>query len=103
MERRGSGRLAISNEASIVTKDGYFSAVLENISTGGLFLRTNKCIEIGDKIEITIPLPGSPDNKNLIVNVVAVRIMDTGVAFKFVDIDENAQSMLFHLTSGGNA
>jgi Tfp pilus assembly protein PilZ len=103
VERRRSDRAGIRNEASICTRDGHFPAVLENISTGGLFLSTNKCIEIGDMIEITIPLPDSPGNKDLIVNVVAIRVMDTGVAFRFVDIDEDAQSLLFHLTSSGNA
>jgi Tfp pilus assembly protein PilZ len=103
MERRGSDRSGNNQETSIVTKDGYFTAVLENISTGGLFLRTNKNIELGDMIEISIPVPNSPDNRILTVHVVAVRVMDNGVAFRFKDLDEDAQSVLLHLTGGAHA
>jgi len=103
MEKRTSQRVGVDNESSIATKDGYFSAVLTNISTGGLFLRTNKCIELGDKVEICIPLPNNPGKHEIVVNVIAVRIMDNGVAFKFQNLDDETYSALFHLTGGSNA
>lgn len=103
MERRGSLRLGLNDETSMFTKDGYFSAVLENISVGGLFLRTNKSIEVGDMVEITIPIPNIPDMKNITVNVVAARIMSNGVAFKFDELDDKAQSALLYLTSSAQS
>ena len=98
MEKRSSNRVCINDEITIFTKDGYFRAVLENISACGLFLRTNKQIVIGEMIELTIPLTYSP--KNIRVDVVAVRVVDDGVAFKFQVIDDNAQSALLHLLDG---
>jgi Tfp pilus assembly protein PilZ len=103
MERRNFNRLSINNEISIFTKDGYFTALMENISAGGLFLRTNKNIEIGEMIEISIPLPNSPDKKNIKVDIVAVRVMDNGIAFKFQVIDDNAQCALLHLLDSAYA
>lgn len=103
MERRNFNRRRINNEISIFTKDGYFTAFMENISAGGLFLRTNKNVEIGEMIEITLPLPNSPDKKNITVDVVAVRVMDDGIAFKFQVIDDNAQCALLHLLDSAHA
>jgi Tfp pilus assembly protein PilZ len=103
MEKRASERVAVEDETTIASKDGYFSAVLTNISTGGLFLRTNKCIEPGDKVEICIPLPNNPLKREIVVNVVAVRVMDNGVAFKFQNLDDEAYNALFLLTGGSHA
>lgn len=103
MERRSSNRIAVKDETTLFTHEGYFTAILENISAGGIFLRTNRCIEIGETIEITIPLPDSPDNSSIVVRVVAVRITDNGVAFKFEDVDDNTRNALFHLTKSAYA
>jgi Tfp pilus assembly protein PilZ len=103
MEKRASRRVEVDDETSLSTKDVYFSAVLTNISMGGLFLKTNKCIELGDKVEICIPLPDNQGKHEIVVNVIAVRIMDNGIAFKFQNLDEETYSALFHLTSGSHA
>jgi len=100
MERRSSGRTHVG-ETTIFTKDGIFTALLENVSMGGLFLRTNKPIEVGELIEITIPLPSaSPDGqrKKIVVDAVAIRVEEHGVAFRFHEIDEDATNALFILT-----
>ena len=100
MERRHSSRIGMHEEASIVTKDGNFSAILENISMGGLFLRTNWPVEIGEKVEISIPMPWNYSERDLTVNVIAVRIMNEGIAFRFDNIDDDTCSALLHLTDG---
>ena len=99
-ERRSSGRTHVG-ETTIFTKDGIFTALLENVSMGGLFLRTNKPIEVGELIEITIPLPSYlPDGRRekIVVDAVAVRIEDYGVAFRFHEIDDDISDALFLLT-----
>ncbi len=103
MDRRGSGRVEMGDEASMFTKDGYFTAVLENISMGGLFLRTNKPIEVGERIEITIPLPEHQGRNEITVHVTAIRVMPNGVAFTFNNIDDDTYSALLHLTSSAHA
>jgi Tfp pilus assembly protein PilZ len=103
MEKRVSRRVGITDETSMFTKDGYFTAVLTNISMGGLYLRTNKRLELGAMIEITIPLPNNPEKSKIVVNVIAVRIMDDGAAFKFKNLDDDTYSALFHLISSSHA
>lgn len=100
MERRSSGRTHIG-ETTIFTKDGIFTALLENVSMGGLFLRTNKPIELGELIEITIPLPASLQDgrrRKIIVDAVAIRVEDYGVAFRFHEVDDDISDALFMLT-----
>jgi len=84
MERRLLSRIPIDHETTIMTKDGNFTGVLENISMGGFFLRTNKHIEVGENVEVDIPFTSSV---NIVTNVIAVRIEDDGIAFKFENID----------------
>ena len=103
MEKRLSRRVGINDETSMFTKDGYFTAILSNISMGGVFLRTNKRIEIGEMTEITIPLPDNSKNSKIEVNGIAVRVMDNGVAFKFQNLDDDTYRSLFHLTSSSFA
>ena len=102
MERRHDDRRDLNEETSIFTKDGYFTAILANISMGGLFLRTNKPIQIGETIEVTIPLPGHHEKKELVVMVTAARIVDGGIAFQFTGMDDAMYSALLHLTSGAH-
>jgi PilZ domain-containing protein len=84
MERRLLSRIPIDHETTIMTKDGNFTGVLENISMGGFFLRTNKRIEVGENVEVDIPFTSTV---NIVTNVIAIRIEDDGIAFKFENID----------------
>jgi Tfp pilus assembly protein PilZ len=100
MERRSSSRTHI-DETTIFTKDGIFTAMLENISMGGLFLRTNKPIQVGEMIEITIPLPSPvPDGpkKKIVVDAVAVRVEEHGIAFRFHEVNDDIYNALLYLT-----
>jgi hypothetical protein len=97
MERRSSRRTRV-DETTIFTKDGIFTALLENISMGGLFLRTNKPIELGEIIEITIPLPSTAPEGKIVIDAVAVRVEEHGVAFKFIEMNDNTYNALLHLT-----
>ncbi len=100
MERRSSRRTLI-DETAIFTKDGIFTALLENISMGGLFLRTNKPIAVGEIIEITIPLPlpsSEGQKTKIVVDAVAVRVEEHGVAFKFLEMNDNTYNALLFLT-----
>ena len=102
MERRHTNRSGLHEEASIITKDGNFAAILENISMGGLFLRTTWPVEIGERVEISIPMPWNYADRDLTVNAVAVRIMNEGIAFRFDNIDDDTCSALLLLTEGAH-
>jgi hypothetical protein len=84
MERRLFSMIPIDRETTIMTKDGNFRGVLENISMGGFFLRTNKRIEVGENVAVDIPFTSSV---NIVTNVTAIRIENDGIAFKFEKID----------------
>ena len=78
--------MPIKTEATIMTTDGLITCMAENISIGGLFVRMDKGIEMGTESEITVPLPSSAIHKVIVLNGVAVRIQNNGVAFKFRDV-----------------
>ena len=84
MERRLFSRIPIGHETTIMTKEGNFTGVLENISMGGFFLRINKQMEVGENVEVDIPFT---NNVNIVTNVTAIRIENNGIAFKFENID----------------
>ena len=84
MERRLFSRKDVDHETTIMTKDGSFTGILENISMGGFFLRTNMHIDVGENVEIDIPFT---NNVNIVTNVTAIRIENNGIAFKFENID----------------
>jgi Tfp pilus assembly protein PilZ len=89
MQERLYPRLRTNYETTIITKDGIFTGVLENVSLGGFFLRTNKRMEVGAKIEVDIPLRENSRNINIVGNVIAVRVEENGIAFKFDDTEQN--------------
>ena len=84
MERRLFDRIHIDHETTIMTKDGNFTGVLENISMGGFFLRTNRQIEVGENVGVNIPFT---NNVNIVTNVTAIRIANNGIAFKFEQME----------------
>jgi len=76
-------RSQVNYETTIVTKDGNFTGIMENISLGGFFLRLNNRIEVGEKIAVEISLQNNLKNVNIITNATVVRIEENGIAFKF--------------------
>ncbi len=89
MEKRFFLRLSINDEAKITSKDGVFAGTLENISLGGLFIRTDQNMELGEIIDINIALPCNTGCTNVTANVMAVRIENKGIAFKFNNYHPN--------------
>jgi hypothetical protein len=82
MKNRFFRRVKLDHELNAVAQDGVFSGRLENISLGGLFIKTQKNISPGDRIEIEIPLIHSFTAK-----LIAIRNESQGVAFIFDNLD----------------
>ena len=76
-------RLQVNYQTTVITKDGRFTGIIENISMGGFFLRIINRIELGEKIAAEIVLQNDVRNMNIITNATVVRIEDNGIAFKF--------------------
>jgi c-di-GMP-binding flagellar brake protein YcgR len=83
MAERLFQRSQVNYETTIMTKDGNFTGIMENISLGGFFLRITNQIEVGEKIAVEISLQNNLRNVNIITNATVVRIEENGIAFKF--------------------
>jgi hypothetical protein len=87
MEDRFFRRVIFRQEIEAIAKDGLFPAAVENISLGGVFLRTNKDIPAGEQIEINIPLRNEFTTSKFSAKLTAIRAEQKGIAFKFTDLD----------------
>jgi Tfp pilus assembly protein PilZ len=80
-------RVIFRKDIKASAHDGVFSGILENISLGGMFIRTDKCLSIGDQIEIDFPIKNGIADTKLSAKLTAVRKENHGIAFKFKDLD----------------
>ena len=103
MEKRFFRRLSVEDGTTIMTKDGFFAGILENICMGGLFLRTNSKMEVGRRLEVDVPLTGNSTNFTLAASVVAVRIENNGIAFQFDNLDHRNFWTLLSFINHANA
>jgi hypothetical protein len=106
MGTRFFSRVYINNDIEALAQDGVFMGKLENISLGGLFIRTNKRISIGDEIEINLPLRSEARMINLAATLIAIRSDREGAAFTFRDLDHqnfwSLQSFIKNFKYGDN-
>ncbi len=103
MEKRFFRRLNIEGVTAVMTKDGFFAGMLENICMGGLFLRTNNNMEVGSTLEVNVPLTGNSTNITIAASVVAVRIENNGIAFQFDNLDHKNFWTLLSFINQANA
>ena len=90
----------MSAETTIKTSEGVFIGTVENISLGGLFVRTHNRVGIGEQSEISISTPGAATQDRIMAKGVAVRVEASGIAFKFYNIDYNTFCDLLSLLEG---
>jgi Tfp pilus assembly protein PilZ len=103
MEKRFFRRLNIEGGTTIMTKDGFFAGMLENIGMGGLFLKTNKNMEVGGTLEVNVPLTANSANITIAASVVAVRVENNGIAFQFDNLDHKNFWTLLSFINQANA
>ena len=87
MESRFFQRVILRHKIEALTNNGPFSGVLENISLGGVFIRTDKSLSLGDQMEINIPIHNGFGKSIFYAKVSAIRREQHGLAFKFIDLD----------------
>lgn len=87
MPTRFFSRVKINSDVKALAQDGFFMGILENISLGGLFIRTKKCINVGDEVEINIPLRSEVKMINFAAKLIAIRSECEGAAFAYNDLD----------------
>jgi len=83
MEKRFFRRVNITHGICTFAQDDVFTGIIENISLGGLFVRTDKEVAVGDKVQLNISLSHDSMNIHIVANGIAMRVGNKGVAFKF--------------------
>ena len=103
MENRFFRRVLLDDTIKVMTRDGFFLGILDNISLSGLYLRTNIEMKVGDILNLIIPLTIKTHIVNILVNVNVVRSDNNGSAFKYIDINHNQFWTLHSFIMDSNA
>jgi Tfp pilus assembly protein PilZ len=86
-ERKDSRKYFSKNQlllASCQTVDTVFNEYIQDLSSGGAFIQTDKTLRIGQEIAMTISLPNS--RKELRATGEIVRVSPKGVGVEFIVI-----------------
>jgi Tfp pilus assembly protein PilZ len=81
MDRKDSRKFIIKDQPVIVdchNIEGRFQGTLQNISSSGVFINTDKFIPVGQEVAMILTLPGS--NKTVKATGEIVRSTDLGIA-----------------------
>jgi hypothetical protein len=87
MEKRNNTRVPFHVHSVVKYKDFIIEGEVENLSTGGLLLKTTEELAADEPVEITIFLYGMSSHLSLNMIGKIVRKTDDGIAIKFMDMD----------------
>jgi hypothetical protein len=87
MEKRKHQRVPFQAEAVARGKDLTVSGKIDNLSMKGLFLNAAAADFGTDPLQVTILLSGSSSKLSIELRGRVVRIVDTGMAIEFMDMD----------------
>ncbi len=102
-KRRAAQRTAFDIHVGVATKHRLFVGLVDNISSGGLFIATDEALQTGDKIEVRFRIPDVDHEFHKQGKVVWVRPYDelgndrntqAGAGIKILDLSEDEQRML---------
>ena len=89
MPDRNFKRIRFMTKAMVISGDHCFDALTENISIGGLFIRTDQMIPVGKTVAVILYLPSVSRSSTLTANCVVVRKRANGLAFQFKSLDHD--------------
>ncbi len=97
MEHRSFRRVNVNAGITLKAGGRIFSGMLENISMGGLFAGSvnPEAASAGDIFEISVPLPAGSGNDRIVVTGMAIRVNESGIAFRFIDTGPETLRALF--------
>jgi type IV pilus assembly protein PilZ len=72
-DRRGNPRFELQVEVGLATEDNFYTGLTQDLSGGGLFVATHQIREVGERIKITLSLPGQPQPFEIVTEVRWVR------------------------------
>lgn len=92
-DKRNTDRKYIKVSVDYSVKDKFYSDTLENISSGGAFIRTTKPIEVGDATTMVASIPGM--DKNVKMKGKVVRRTKDGVGVEFFEEHKDILSDIY--------
>ena len=87
MHKRSLRRINVKDGTCLLMKNGFFRGTIENISLGGLFVKSGLEVNVMDRLNVSIFLPSDSGGIDFEADVVATRIDNGGIAFKFHQLD----------------
>jgi hypothetical protein len=92
--KRNSDRRYIKVTVDYSIKDNFYSDTLENISSGGAFIRTTRPIQVGDSTTMVASIPGIEGNTKLKGKI--IRRSEEGVGVEFFEEHKDILSDCFN-------
>jgi hypothetical protein len=92
--KRNTDRRYIKVSVDYSVKDKFYSDTLENISSGGAFIRTTKPIQVGDSTTMVAAIPGIDGNIKLKGKI--IRRSEEGVGIEFYEEHKEILSDCFN-------
>ena len=83
MEKRFFRRVNVRGGICKLTRNETQTGTIENISLGGLFVKSAMMLAAEEKIKISITLQRQPDDIRIETEAIATRREDGGIAFKY--------------------
>ena len=83
-DKREHNRKKVSIEAECKYNDVQFKDSIEDISYGGVFIKTDEQFSIGQEIMVSFSVPRLKINYNITLIGEVVRIVPDGVGVKFI-------------------
>src|SRR6266568_2540522 len=99
MEQRRFSRVDFVINALVKYDDTAFRGEVENLSLRGIFIKSDRVLEIGTPAEITIGLTSVEPEIVIQVDATVVRVEEGGIGFQFAKLDVDSFSHLRSIIS----
>ena len=105
-DRRGDPRAAVEVEVHYRTVQEFTAAYGQNISGGGIFIRTRQALPLNSEVVIRFTLPGIAHTilvQGLVVwssPVVVPGALGFGIGIKFLDLEAEARELITRFVKG---
>jgi uncharacterized protein (TIGR02266 family) len=90
---RRSGRSEVEVNVDLVSSEDRYAAVTKNLGSGGVFVASQRVLQVGDRVKLSFSLPGVADPINVEAAVRWIRppapserAQDGGMGMQFVNL-----------------
>lgn len=99
IEKREFSRIDLTEKHIAVSFDSgsqFAKHYIDNISLGGMFVRTSERYQVGEilPIQFKVKKPDGPDEEHFILKAQVCRVLPTGVGLEFTNLDDGTRGRL---------